>query len=698
MYVLFGRVPAFHFSITENGVFMPGAFCRPLLTCGQVCFLCFLSLAILPSLSGFAPPPKSGKHCDRYSDPLPPQAVCRFGSVRLRYRDRLTSVQFSPDGKLLATESLWRFLVWDTKTGKKIAKITGFSPVTYTFSPDAKKLVLGTNSGTLSIYNIRTGKKKTIKTIHNQLWSLSVSTNKSILTSFGTIKEGGQLAICYWNSCTWKISKKLVIPTNGEVAKALFDPQTNTVLVKDADGLRYWRISQGMVRRLRSPTKRLSWSVRWSRNGKWFAERKQKQVELWDVVKKRRLHQFREKDTIDRMRFHPSKFQLVTTAGSFFSVWDIATGKRLLRQRTSHWSTLDVAFSPSGQLMAMVGRGSNAVFLWDWKKKKLVHQFFSHRDTINTIAYSPVLNIVASGTICGMIRFWDAKTSKHLYQISIEDAVMSKLAFSPDGKTLAIGMCGDLTKTSPNLALWHLPTKKFLHKFYDEPTQQWGARTRAISFSGDGKKMAASDGLRRVTIRDPRTGKTLQRIACEDASYVSLSPDGRIIALSGNKPELQVWDLTQKRLLRKIPYQVPYGDGVRGIDFSPNGRMFVSAVALPTPRGTIIQLWETLTVQKRFEFKIKVWRIHGVQFSSCGKYLVCHLGLNSPITLIIYDVLTGKKVKEIQGHDGEIKSFFVSRKRPIVITGSDDCTGLLWDLHKLIHSKKRMCKCGQVRE
>src|SRR4051812_29735469 len=84
---------------------------------------------------------------DALGDPLPPGAVARLGTLRLRQGDgfAVQLVLFSPDGKAILTASVpWpQIHLWDAATGKELRPLAGAGkhPVAAAaFSPDGTQL------------------------------------------------------------------------------------------------------------------------------------------------------------------------------------------------------------------------------------------------------------------------------------------------------------------------------------------------------------------------------------------------------------------------------------------------------------------------------------------------------------------------------------------------------------------------------
>jgi RNA polymerase sigma factor (sigma-70 family) len=80
---------------------------------------------------------------DRFGDPLPDGAVRRFGTLRFRHNE-IVDLAFTPDGKrLIAGCGRAPLVVFDAKTGEKLAQIGKVTPNNYygfALSPDGKRV------------------------------------------------------------------------------------------------------------------------------------------------------------------------------------------------------------------------------------------------------------------------------------------------------------------------------------------------------------------------------------------------------------------------------------------------------------------------------------------------------------------------------------------------------------------------------
>ena len=84
-------------------------------------------------------------------------------TATLRSETGVFAVAFSPDGKTLATGGSSQVRLWDVATGKQRAMLQEKGTfVCLAFSPDGKDLALGSWTGTLTLWNVVTGKKRLI--------------------------------------------------------------------------------------------------------------------------------------------------------------------------------------------------------------------------------------------------------------------------------------------------------------------------------------------------------------------------------------------------------------------------------------------------------------------------------------------------------------------------------------------------------
>ena len=126
----------------------------------------------------------------------------------------------------------------------------------------------------------------------------------------------------------------------------------------------------------------------------------------------------------------------------------------LLTSPGPHGNNYYVAVSSDGKFIASASSITHNVYLWDTASKRLIATLADPNranDTVNAIALSPSGTMIAVAHTNDPVYLWDIATRRIVATITA-GAGASGLAFSPDGKTLAI--CGT------DVLLWDVASKR----------------------------------------------------------------------------------------------------------------------------------------------------------------------------------------------------------------------------------------------
>jgi WD40 repeat protein len=206
------------------------------------------------------------------------------------------------------------------------------------------------------------------------------------------------------------------------------------------------------------------------------------------------------------------------------------------------------------------------------------------------------------------LTIWPTTAGKHTPILRQQTGSSSCLAFSPDGRTLAIGSDeGDIT-------LHELPAAS--HRMV---LRGHSNAVRSLSFSRDGNFLVSAGQDSLIMLWDTKRATPI-RALLEGASnpnhIVAFSPDGRTVAVgeTGGKPtDVLILEVNDGTIRTRL---IGHSDGVCALAFSPDSRSLATASA-----DHSVKLWNLDDGTEKTTFTEDVGRVNSLSFSSDGAWL-----------------------------------------------------------------------------
>jgi WD40 repeat protein len=231
------------------------------------------------------------------------------------------------------------------------------------------------------------------------------------------------------------------------------------------------------------------------------------------------------------------------------ALWDLAAGRPA--DTLALPSTVRaLALAPDGKRLAG-GGDDGLVRLWDVSAGKLTPAagapLKGHTDWLLCLAFSPDGKSLASGGYDGTVRVWDLAAGKALAVPARAPApakapaadlpAVTSLAFSPDGKSLAVG-CGNA-----QLLLFNAADGKFLRAVAGHTSAVTG-----LAFHPAGAVLASASKDRTVRLWSVANGQPFKALEGHTAwaQGVAFVAHGTRLATVGADGTVRLWELTGK--------------------------------------------------------------------------------------------------------------------------------------------------------
>ena len=406
------------------------------------------------------------------------------------HRTTIANVEFSPDGKMLATGSRdGSVKIWDIEKGVEVTSYVGFPERVHDieYSPDGEYMMIGLGNagdfpdgsdnpvdGSAYLWDLRNRTQAQVYAGHsNWTWAADFSPDGSLVASgSGPLSLPASLDDLDATARVWDAaSGRQVIALSGHsdtVDSVRFTLDGNYLLSASWDGdIRRWDLNDGSeVARYNVPDARV-YMIDLHPDGEHFVSASSDGIiRMWHIESGQVVKEFLG-HTADVNGVHISDDGLLiaSAAGNWagedhtLRLWDAESGE-LLGTYEGHTAIVNYArIAPNKQFIISTS-WDDTVRMWDIETGEEVRQFVGHTGNtfgIDISSDSMTLLTTSSDTT---VRMWDIATGEEINRFDQHTDWIQEIVFSPD-ESFAVSAGQDLTlrrwrirRTADDLIAW----------------------------------------------------------------------------------------------------------------------------------------------------------------------------------------------------------------------------------------------------
>ncbi len=302
---------------------------------------------------------------------------------------------------------------------------------------------------------------------------------------------------------------------------------------------------------------------------------------------------------------------------------------------------------------------------------------------IRAAAFSPDGAIIATAGDDKLIHTWSAANGAPIDVLKGHVAPVATLAFAKDGTLTS-------TDTAGASLAWSLaPAWKLTRTFgADGPGSPFADRVNALAFSPDGKFLAIGGGepsrggdikildvqsgtaaasAQPVAEPAPKFAREFANLHTDAVLSLAYSPDGKLLASGGADKAARILDLSTGKVLRNLEGHTHH---ILGLAWSADGRTLATAGA-----DNVVKVWDALTGDRKRNLEGYDKEVTAVQFIGTADQIVTASGDNR-VRIVALD---GKEVRALPEVADFMQSAAASADGKIVVAGGQDGILRLWN-------------------